>query len=122
MEGTTQDRDQVHRVTPGVGFLHAIGCCKTVGEAGQRRRRTLPARRIESLERLVGEIQDVTRLDVPVIGCGCKHHVGHLRAVGSQAQRGDDAPLGAVGVADLDKLPEPDLEGGCVGRRGRQSA
>ena len=119
---SSQDGDQVHRVAPGVRLLHAAGVGVAGRQAGQHRLGHLPAGQVQRLKGLVGEVSDVPDLHVAVIGGGGKEHVGHLPAIGAGPHGRDDAALGALGVAHLDKVAEPALERRQIGRRPRAGA
>ena len=107
LEGVLQDRDQVHRVPPGVRLFHAVGTRVTGDQAGEDRFGVLPARVVEGLERLVGEVGHVAGLEVAVVGGRREEEVGHLPAVGTAAEGRDEAALGPFGVPHLDEPAKP---------------
>ncbi len=67
----------------------------------------LPAGRVEGLERLVDEVERVAAVQVAVVGRRREEHVGQLLPRGPGANRRDERPLRAVGVAHLDEAAEP---------------
>ena len=78
-----------------------------------------PSGDVQRLEGLVGEVQDVPRVEVAVVRGGGEEHVRHLGVIGPGAHRRDDAALCPFRVAHLDESPEPALERGQVHRLGR---
>lgn len=110
LKGALQDRDQVHRISPGVRLLHPLRGCEAVGQARKHGLGQIPPGNVQRLERLVGEVQHVTGLEVAVIGCGGKEHVGELSMVGSRSHGRDDAAFGSFRIPDLDELAKPALD------------
>src|SRR5437016_6845308 len=66
-ERVIQDGDQVDWMAPFVGFFHALPVRERGQQAGEGDFCCVPPGPIERLERFVGEIQDVTAVQVAVI-------------------------------------------------------
>src|SRR4029434_435090 len=76
-----QDGDQIDRMAPFVGFFHALAVRECREQAGEGYFCCVPPDPIECLQRFVGEIQDVTSVQVAVIRSSAKEHIrdGHCR-------------------------------------------
>src|SRR5207248_1063889 len=68
LERALEDGDEVDRMAPLVCLLHPLRVGVLGGEAREHRLGALPAGGVESLERLVREVEDVAAADVAVIG------------------------------------------------------
>ena len=69
-EGLVQQFDQFERRPPSIGLFHAEGNCHGARQTGKHQLRICPARTIQDLEGLVGEVQGMAFINVTVIRSG----------------------------------------------------
>ena len=89
-------------------------------EAGQNLLGHFPAQMVQQLEGLAGEVDDVPRVDVDMVGGGGEDHLGDVVAGEAEPDGGHEAAFSALVVADVDEVAEPALEDLGAGLAGGQ--
>ena len=113
--GVVAQGDQIDRLAPGGRFLGAAGLRHLADDARQHVGRMLPADHVETLERLVDEVERVPAIRVGAVRLGREQQVRELGRRCAARNRGQHGALGRLAMAHRHPAPQPALQRGEVG-------
>ncbi len=99
LERALANRDQVDRIAPHVGFLHPLAQRVTARKTRAHWLGEIARAVIERLERIVGEVQNMTCGQVAMVRSGGEHQAASTGASAPARTGGGYAALGTLAVA-----------------------
>ena len=107
-------RNEINRLAPGGRFLGATSRYHLADDRRQHNRRMVPANQVETLERLVDEVERVSGFGKRPLGCSRKQCIGEPSRRDTPRNRREQRPLGRLAMAHVCPTPQPALERGRV--------
>jgi hypothetical protein len=107
-------RNKINRLAPRSRFVGATGGHHLADDSRQQSRGVLPADEIKALERLVYEVERVSRVGECSLGFGCKQGIGEHCWRATRCNRREQGALGRLAVPHVCPASQPAVDRGRI--------